>query len=56
MAKRAMRRLPIWLSILKEIVDYATRHEHEFDITISTTFIGREVSLNLRGKIVKKPL
>jgi len=56
MAKRAIKRLPMWLGILKELMDYATRHEHEFDITISTMLVGRELSLNLKGKVVKKPL
>jgi len=56
MAKKVMKRLPMWLGILKELLDYATRHEHEFDVTISTTLIGREVSLNLKGKVAKKPL
>jgi len=56
MAKKVMRRLPMWLGVLKELLDYATRHEHEFDVTISTTLIGREISLNLKGKVAKKPL
>jgi len=56
MAKRVVEKLPMWLGILKELLDYATRHENEFDITISTTLIGRELSLRLKGKVVKKPL
>jgi len=56
MAREAMRRLPAWLGLLREIMDYATRCEHEFDITISTVLLGRELSLNLKGKVLKKPL
>lgn len=56
MAKRVMKKLPMWLGVFRGLLDYATRHENEFDITISTTLIGRELSLRLKGKMVKKPL
>ena len=56
MAKVLARRLPAWIKLLETIVDYATRYHHEFDVTISTTIIGRKLSLNLKGRMVRKPL
>ena len=49
MARRLITRLPKWLGLLQAILDLATRHEHEFDITISTSILGRTLSLGLGG-------
>ena len=56
MAVKITAKVPRWLQLLRTFVDYATKHEHDFDITISTAIGKRTLSLNFKGKIVKRPV
>jgi len=56
LAVKITAKVPRWLQLLRTFVDYATKHEHDFDITISTAIGKRTLSLNFKGKIVKRPV